>query len=70
MSKKTIIKSETNIEAIIKLTSYDSTNLIKMLMEKGINDIVLRDMFLTESSIHLSESPNCVTLIFRQNEGV
>ena len=46
MSEKTIIESETNIEAIIKLTSYDSTNLIKMLMEKRTNDIVLRDMFL------------------------
>lgn len=67
---KTIIESETNIEATIKFTSYDSTNLIKTLMEEGTTDIVLRDMFLMKSNVQVSESPNEVTLIFRQNRGV
>lgn len=67
---KTIIESETNIEATIKFTSYDSTNLIKTLMEEGTTNIVLRDMFLIESNVQVSESPNEVTLVFRQNRGV
>lgn len=70
MSKKTIIESETGLEVIIKLTSYDPTNLTKTLIKKGTSDIVLRDMFLTESSIQLLESPNEVTLTFQQSRGV
>lgn len=70
MSKKTIIESETGLEVIIKLTSYDSTNLTKTLIKKGTSDIVLRDMFLAESSVQLLESPNEVTLTFQQNRGV
>lgn len=70
MSKKTIIESETGLEVIIKLTSYDSTNLTKTLIKKGTSDIVLRDMFLAESSVQLLESPNEVTLTFQQSRGV
>lgn len=70
MSKKTIIESETGLEVIIKLTSYDSTNLTKTLIKRGTSDIVLRDMFLAESSVQLLESPNEVTLTFQQSRGV
>lgn len=70
MSKKTIIESETGLEVIIKLTSYDSTNLTKTLIKKGTSDIVLRNMFLAESSVQLLESPNEVTLTFQQSRGV
>lgn len=70
MSKKTIIESETGLEVIIELTSYDSTNLTKTLIKKGTSDIVLRNMFLAESSVQLLESPNEVTLTFQQSRGV
>lgn len=70
MSKKTIIESETGLKVIIELTSYDSTNLTKTLIKKGTSDIVLRNMFLAESSVQLLESPNEVTLTFQQSRGV